>query len=600
MFHKSFWRYFSFFHQTIGNHLYLFIFVSIGVGLLDSFALALFIPLLSSVSGSSIAGESLGNLKFLTDFISFLGLSINLDTVLIFILFLFLIKGIFKFFQRKYFTFIRFIFLTKIRNQLLDDLEVLSYSGFLKIDAGRIQNILVGESGKLFSAMTNFFTTLQSSVLLFTYVLLAFVADWKFAIFVCIGSGISNYLYQYLFKKTGRISKSISQQGNDYNGYLIQAINHFKYLKVTGKLKIYFSRIRQIVFNSERLGVKIGRNDAIMEGLREPLMVAIIVAVIFVQIKLMDGSMDVILVSLLFFYRALIYLSSMQGSWQGFVTNLGSFESISELQSEMHSSCEQTGDKSIEKIKHISVQNITLRYDERIIFENLSIDVPCNSSIAFIGGSGVGKTSLANIIAGLFPPSEGKLWINGNQMLSETDLNVYRSKIGYITQEPVIFNDDIFNNVTFWADRNEENKKKFWSVIQMASLSDFIQSLPSQEETLLGDNGILISGGQKQRISIARELYKEVDVLIMDEATSALDSETEHNIQENIERLKGKYTLIIIAHRLSTIKEVDTIYLMGNKGIIAQGNFETLMEKSLDFQKMVSSQNAKLKNDEEK
>ena len=124
----------------------------------------------------------------------------------------------------------------------------------------------------------------------------------------------------------------------------------------------------------------------------------------------------------------------------------------------------------------------------------------------------------------------------------------------------------------------------------MASLKDFIENQPEKENTNLGDNGILVSGGQKQRISIARELFKNAELLILDEATSALDSETEKMIQENIEKLHGSYTMVLIAHRLSTIKEADIIYLLEDGKISASGSFYEMMDKSSRFKKMVSLQ----------
>jgi len=124
----------------------------------------------------------------------------------------------------------------------------------------------------------------------------------------------------------------------------------------------------------------------------------------------------------------------------------------------------------------------------------------------------------------------------------------------------------------------------------MVSLKNFLENLTFKEETPLGNNGVLISGGQKQRISIARELYKDVELLIMDEATSALDSETEKFIKDNIDILYGKFTMIIIAHRLSTIKNVDTIYLMENGNIIASGSYDELLNSSDKFRKMVDLQ----------
>jgi subfamily B ATP-binding cassette protein MsbA len=154
----------------------------------------------------------------------------------------------------------------------------------------------------------------------------------------------------------------------------------------------------------------------------------------------------------------------------------------------------------------------------------------------------------------------------------------------------VIFNDTIFNNVTFWDEPTAENKERFIEALKKASIYDMVMSQPLEGDALLGSNGINVSGGQKQRLSIARELYKEVDFLFMDEATSALDSETEKEIQENIEQLKGKYTLIIIAHRLSTIKDADRIVILNKGEIVQVGNFEELFMNSASFKKMVELQ----------
>lgn len=209
--------------------------------------------------------------------------------------------------------------------------------------------------------------------------------------------------------------------------------------------------------------------------------------------------------------------------------------------------------------------------------------------MAFVGESGAGKTTLANIISGLQTPDDGEIIIEGKS-LYKTNLNIFRNHLGYITQEAVIFNDSIFNNVTFWQEKSKENEEKFRKTIEKVSLSEFLNELPEKESTQLGNNGILISGGQKQRISIARELYKDAELLILDEATSALDTETEKHIKNNIDLLQGQTTLIIIAHRLSTIKNVDMIYLLDKGKIIDSGNFDSLIKSSEKFRKMVELQ----------
>jgi subfamily B ATP-binding cassette protein MsbA len=194
---------------------------------------------------------------------------------------------------------------------------------------------------------------------------------------------------------------------------------------------------------------------------------------------------------------------------------------------------------------------------------------------------------------GLIQPDSGTVLID-NTPLPKFRLETYRSKLGYISQDSVIFNDTIFNNVTFWAEPTPEVYKRFWEVINMASLKEFVESKPDKELTKLGDNGILISGGQKQRISIAREMFKKVEILVLDEATSALDSETELFIQENIEKLHGQFTIVVIAHRLSTIKNVDNIFLLENGRVVTSGDFDSMVKNSEKFKRMVSLQGLSL------
>ena len=163
-----------------------------------------------------------------------------------------------------------------------------------------------------------------------------------------------------------------------------------------------------------------------------------------------------------------------------------------------------------------------------------------------------------------------------------------RSKIGYVTQENTIFNDTIMNNISLWDDNLD--KEKVLHCSKMALAYDFILDQPMQFEEQLGDNGLNMSGGQRQRIIIARELYKDNEILIFDEATSALDSESEKQIQNSINKLKGKKTIILISHRLFTLKQCDLIYLFKKGKVIAAGNFDELFNSSDEFKQMCLTQ----------
>lgn len=223
------------------------------------------------------------------------------------------------------------------------------------------------------------------------------------------------------------------------------------------------------------------------------------------------------------------------------------------------------------------------------ILRNINLKISKNEIVAVVGESGSGKTTLVNLLAGLLIPSKGSVLIDGKDSL-KINIMSYQNRIGYITQEPVIFDDTVYNNVTNWSEYNEVNIARFWEALTKAQIDSFVKELPLALNSRLGNNGINLSGGQRQRISIARELFKDIDILFMDEATSALDSETERVIQKSIDSLKGKYTIVMIAHRLSTIKNADTVIVMDKGEIESKGTYEDLLNTSVSFSKMVELQ----------
>jgi subfamily B ATP-binding cassette protein MsbA len=426
--------------------------------------------------------------------------------------------------------------------------------------------------------------------MIMTYIFLAFLANFQFAFLVVLSSALTNLFYRKIHRKIKGASLEISKKGHNLNAYMIEVVHHFKYLKSTDYLKRFSDRVKEVIKQTQSINKKTGTYSALLAGLREPVVVCIVVLVIFMQVNWVGGELGSIILSLLLFYRALNILMTIQTEWQGFLNNHGSMRTVAEVSDVMSSMKEMQGENTFSSFKsEISLENISLTYTDNPVLTDVNVRLPKNETIAFVGVSGSGKTTLVNIISGLLKPNTGSIFIDGTP-LDSYNLNSYRSKIGYISQESVIFNDTIYNNITFWDPPTPENEERFWKAIHLASLQDFVHAQIKKEHTRLGDNGILISGGQRQRISIARELYKEPEILLLDEATSALDSETELVIQENLERLHGSYTMVIIAHRLSTIKNADVIYLLDKGEISCHGDFDSMVEKSSKFKNMVSLQ----------
>lgn len=583
---------FTYFYQRLGYRVFARLGLNIAVGLLDGFGLAMFLPLLQMANDSTegVNSDELGNLSFLVEGMTKVGLSINLPHVLFVLCLFFVFKGFAVYLSSMYEIRVKQYFVKNTRTKLTLLMSEMSYKSFVLSDAGRIQNALSAEVSKLSSAFQQYFGSVQQVVMVVVYMLFAFFVDPKFALLICIGGGLSNFIYKRIYTATEEASRKLTRGTNFYQGFIIQFVNNFKYLKATGLLKTYSKKLLGIIDYIEDSNKKMGNLGAIITGTREPLLIIIVSAVILMQVNVLGGTLGTILISLLFFYRALTALMLMQASYNGFLAVSGSLENMVNFEKELNDNREIEGEVKIEKFKNnIVLENASFSYTNLPILEDINLQIDKNQTVAFVGESGSGKTTLVNVLAGLTPLDKGKMLIDGTER-KELKITSYQKRIGYITQDPVIFNDTIFNNVTFWDTYTPESYKRFEAAIRRASLEKFLLSLPEKEKTKLGNNGINLSGGQRQRVSIARELYKNIDILILDEATSALDSETERAIQDGLEELQGKYTILIVAHRLSTIKNADRIIVMSNGKIVDEGCFSELIANSTKFQKMVELQ----------
>ena len=565
--------------------------MNILVGVLDGLGLTMFLPLLQLVSDSSeIDPENLGRMSFVVEFIRDLGLPLNLGSVLLFMVIFFFGKALAQYLAGIYRVGVREDFVKRLRTSNVRRLGKLAYKYFVTSDVGRIQNTLTGEVDRVASSFQSYFKTIEAAVLVVVYMAFAFSIDPEFAVLVTIGGVLTNFLYKHLYRNTRGFSRTLTGENNVFQSLIIQNVSNYKYLKATGTLDRYGDKLNRSILKIQDTNTRIGRLESLLYAGREPILILVVVAVIFIQTSILGSELGPILMSLLFFYRALTYLMQMQTNWNKFLAVSGSLQNMVSFGRELSKNKEPKGDGEVKyEIQELELRDISFNYDQTQVLKDISLTIPKNETVAFVGESGSGKTTLVNIVCGLLPIDKGSYLINGTG-IEAIDKNSLQKKIGYITQDPVIFNDTLYNNVTFWSDRTRENEEKFWKAVKQAAIIDYIEELPEKEDAVLGNNGINLSGGQRQRISIARELYKQVEILILDEATSALDSETEKAIQHNIDQLKGDYTMLIVAHRISTIKNADRIVVMKNGKISNIGSFSSLVEESRYFQKLVELQ----------
>ena len=223
------------------------------------------------------------------------------------------------------------------------------------------------------------------------------------------------------------------------------------------------------------------------------------------------------------------------------------------------------------------------------VLDSISLVIPAGSLIGIAGGSGAGKTTLIDLILGLFDPSSGSILIDG-KTLDETILPGWQTGLGYVPQAAFITDGTVASNIAFGIPEDQVELQRVKAVAETAQLSEFVESeLPGQYETLVGERGVRLSGGQRQRISIARALYHDPDVLILDEATNALDGITEEKVMDSIRSLSGQKTIILVAHRLTTLQECDSIFLLEDGKLIDQGSYQFLMDTNKTFRRMAKN-----------
>lgn len=249
---------------------------------------------------------------------------------------------------------------------------------------------------------------------------------------------------------------------------------------------------------------------------------------------------------------------------------------------------EQFGEKHLDKVEgHFTFEHVFFKYKEKEVLKNLTFEVKPNETVAFVGKSGAGKTTIFNLLCKMYDVNQGNISIDGVN-ISELDKDSIRGNITIISQNPYIFNMSIRDNLKLV--KNNLSDEEMYNACKIACLDDFIQELPNGYDTIIGEGGVNLSGGQKQRLAIARALVQKTEIILFDEATSALDNETQEKIQRAIENMKNEYTILIIAHRLSTIIHADRILYLEDGKIIAQGTHHELLKNCPSYQKLYESE----------
>ena len=426
------------------------------------------------------------------------------------------------------------------------------------------------------STVINLVVEACTCVLLVTLLL---IADFTTTILIMVLLSISLLFYWGMSKKL-QLKYGVEARGAEaiLNKWLLQAFGGIKEIKVMNREQFFLDNYDNAYQKNISANKKYNLVSLVPKYIMETILICTLL--LAMSIRILQGADIKEFVSVLSvlgisairmlpsFNRITEYISTIMFNKSG-VDNV--FKDMKEIEKLEKKNLLQNRDiKKLNLERNIKVRDLAFAYPNtcKNIFDGASLTIEKNTSIAFVGSSGAGKTTLADIIIGVLEPKAGQVLVDGKDVFRHLD--AWHKTIGYIPQMIYLMDDTLRANIVFGVREEEIDDNQVWKALERAELADFVKELPDGIYTKIGDRGVRLSGGQRQRVGIARALYAEPDVLILDEATSALDNETEASVMESIESLHGQTTLIIIAHRLSTIQNCDEIYSVENGKIIPQ------------------------------
>ena len=481
----------------------------------------------------------------------------------------------------------------KLRNVMYDKVISLPVSFYSEKRKGDVMARMLGDIGEVQNSFFMLLELIVKEPLMIVFsIAMMFTYSWELTLFVFIFIPISGFI----ISKIGKNLKAQSLQAQNEGGYMISLVEEtltgLKVVKSYNAEPTFKNKFGSSIDRLLNLSNKIGKKNNLAGPLSEVMGIITIAILLYYggSLVLVDKSLDgaIFLVFMGLAYNILTPAKAISKASYAVKNGIAAADRVFEILEQ-----ENTVDTKIDAIEKtdfndkVTVENINFRYGDENVLKNFSITVPKGKTVALVGQSGSGKSTIANLLTRFYDVQEGSVKIDG---IDIKDMNIHslRGLMGLVTQDSILFNDTIKNNLIIG--KPDATDQEVIEALKVANAYEFVNDLPDGIETNIGDAGGKLSGGQKQRLSIARAVLKNPPIMILDEATSALDTESEKFVQVALENMMQNRTSIVIAHRLSTIQKADTIIVMQKGEIVEQGNHTELMAKEGMYSKLVLMQ----------
>ena len=503
-------------------------------------------------------------------------------------------KGVSLYFARYLIIVLGYRVVQEIQGQmaehvLLSDTQSLEskhsgkYISSFMYDVGQIQSLI----------STGVLNLMKDTLTLTTLLIVMFYQNWKLALFSIIMMPLAALFAKSLGKRMGKATTAGAVSAANFTTILTEILKGAKIIKIYQREEIEQEKSKMAIKDLADKQITIGRVLIRATPIMETLTGIMIAGFIYFSgFLIASGEIGInnffsFLAAMMLSYQPIRSLATLNMAvYQGTAAAKRVFKLVDEK-------IQIKNEKTLPKIKingaNIKFEDVSFQYKsgKDSAVKNINLEIDGGKITALVGHSGAGKSTIMNLIPRFYQQQEGKILVD-EQDINEVSLYSLRNKISLVSQDIILFDDSVKNNIKY-ANINATDQE-IKKACDLAAADEFINSLPEKYETIIGENGVRLSGGQKQRLSIARAILKNAPIILLDEATSSLDAESESKVQNAIFNLTKNKTTLVIAHRLSTIKKADSIIVMKNGSIVGSGKHEDLLKESKDYESLYSKQ----------
>jgi len=484
--------------------------------------------------------------------------------------------------------------ISNLRNTLFDRLMNLHIGYYTEERKGNIMSKVTSDVQEVeASVVSSLKAIIKEPIMIIAYFTMLFFISAKLTLITILILPISGFIISFIAKKLKRKARQSQETLGRISDILEETLGGMRIVKAFNAVEFSKGRFGTQVNNYARFNISMRKRFALASPISEFLGVGVVAVILLIGgSMILEGNSSLeaesFITFIALFSQVLNPAKSLSNAFSNIQRGLASADrifSIVDTQPDIKNSPNATALKKFDT--GIEVKNLSFGYQQTKVLKNINITINKGEMVALVGPSGGGKSTLADLIPRFYDADNGEILIDGRSV-KDYKIDSLRAKMGIVSQESILFNDTVFNNIAFG--KPETTYDEVIAAAKIANAHEFIEQMDNGYDSIVGDRGTKLSGGQKQRISIARAILKNPEILILDEATSALDSESEKLVQEALSNLMKNRTSIVIAHRLSTIQEADRIYVLQDGEIVEEGNHHSLMDKDGVYQKLIKIQ----------